>query len=199
MASGPPPRSCGEKGGAVRWDQLFADLEAQLEAEVARDLMLEVADRIRRERAQVGLPERLLAHRCAPVSVSLQGGLVVGGEVQDVGLDWVLVQEGVGRTALVPLAAVLAVSGLTAAVSSGADARMARRFGFGYALRGVSRDRAVVALVDVSGATVTGTIDAVGADALELSEHPSDLPRRPENVTARRVVPFTAVAALRTA
>jgi hypothetical protein len=91
------------------------------------------------------------------------------------------------------------VSGLTAAVSSGADARMARRFGFGYALRGVSRDRAVVALVDVSGATVTGTIDAVGADALELSEHPSDLPRRPENVTARRVVPFTAVAALRTA
>ena len=56
-----------------------------------------------------------------------------------------------------------------------------------------------MALVDVSGATVTGTIDAVGADALELSEHPSDLPRRPENVTARRVVPFTAVAALRTA
>ena len=119
--------------------------------------------------------------------------------MQDVGLDWLLVQEGVGRTALVPLASVLAVSGLTAAVSSGADARMARRFGFGYALRGVSRDRAVVALVDVSGATVTGTIDAVGADALELSEHPSDLPRRPENVIARRVVPFTAVAALRTA
>lgn len=183
----------------MRWDQLFADLEAQLEAEEARGLVLEVADRIRRERALVGLPERLLAHRYAPVTVCLQGGLVVGGEVQDVGLDWLLVQEGVGRTVLVPLAAVLAVSGLTAAVSAGADARMARRFGFGYALRGVSRDRSVVALVDVSGATVTGTIDAVGADALELSEHPSDLPRRPENVTARRVVPFTAVAALRTA
>ena len=126
----------------MRWDQLFADLEAQLEAEEARDLMLEVADRIRRERAQVALPERLLAHRCAPVTVSLRGGLVVGGDVQDVGLDWLLVQESVGRPALVPLAAVLAVSGLTAAVSSGADARMARRFGFGYALRGVSRDRA---------------------------------------------------------
>ena len=167
----------------MRWDQLFADLEAQLEAEEARDLMLEVADRTRRERALVGLPERLLAHRCAQVTVSLQGGLVVGGDVQDVGLDWLLVQERIGRTALVPLAAVLAVSGLTAAVSSGVDARMARRFGFGYALRGVSRDRAVVALVDVS-AVVTGTIDAVGADALELSEHPSDLPRRPENVTA---------------
>ena len=59
---------------------------------------------------------------------------------------------------------------------------MARRFGFGHAARGLSRDRAVVALADVGGSAVTGTIDAVGADALELSEHASDLPRRPENV-----------------
>ena len=55
VAAGPPARSCGDKGEQVRWDQLFADLEAQLEAEEARDLRLEVADRIRRERAQVGL------------------------------------------------------------------------------------------------------------------------------------------------
>ena len=54
------PGAAGREGEQVRWNQLFADLEAQLEAEEARDLMLEVADRIRRERAQGGLPERLL-------------------------------------------------------------------------------------------------------------------------------------------
>ena len=43
----------------------------------------------------------------------------------------------------------------------------------------------------------SGTIDAVGADALDLSEHPADLARREENVVARRVVPFTAIVAVR--
>jgi hypothetical protein len=51
----------------------------------------------------------------------------------------------------------------------------------------------------VSGAVVTGTIDAVGRDHLELSEHPADLPRRSENVTGRRVVPFSALVLVRPA
>jgi hypothetical protein len=182
----------------VRWQQLFADLEARLEAEDARERGLEVADRTRRERALVGMPERLLAHRGRALQLRLLGGQVLDAEVADVGLDWVLLHERVGRTALVPMGALLAVSGLAGAATSGSAATMARRFGFGYALRGLSRDRAVVALADVSGATVTGTVDAVGADALELAEHPGDLPRREENVTARRVVPFSAIASLRT-
>lgn len=192
--AGPRP----DEGEPVRWQQLFADLEAQLEAEDVRELTLEVADRTRRERALVGLPERLLGHRGSFVQLRLLGGQLLDGEVADVGLDWFLVQERAGRTALVPTGAVLAISGLTAAATAGSTATMARRFGFGYAARGLSRDRAVVALADVGGATVTGTIDTVGADALELSEHPSDVPRRPENVTARRVVPFSAIASLRT-
>ena len=73
----------------MRWQQLFADLEAQLEAEEARDLALEVADRTRRERALVGVPERLLAHRGRTRSqLRLLGGQVLAGEVVDVGLDW---------------------------------------------------------------------------------------------------------------
>ena len=45
----------------MRWDQLFGDLEGQLAHEQRRDLDLEVADRTRRERALIGLHERLLA------------------------------------------------------------------------------------------------------------------------------------------
>jgi|tagenome__1003787_1003787.scaffolds.fasta_scaffold20966020_4 hypothetical protein len=182
----------------MRWEQLFADLEAQLEAEDVRELALEVADRTRRERALVGVPERLLAHRGRMLQLRLLGGQVLAGEVVDVGLDWCLLAEGAGRRALVPTSALLSLSGLTGAATTGTAARMARRFGFGHAARGLSRDRAVVAVADIGGSTVTGTIDAVGADALELSEHASDLPRRPENVIARRAVPFTAVASVRT-
>jgi len=182
----------------MRWQQLFADLEAQLEAEEGRELALEVADRTRRERALVGVPERLLGHRGRPLQLRLLGGQVLVGEVVDVGLDWCLLAETIGRSALVPISAVLTLSGLTGAVTAGSAATMARRFGFGHAARGLSRDRAVVALADIGGSTVTGTIDAVGADALELSEHASDLPRRPENVLGRRVVPFAAIASVRT-
>ena len=53
-------------GRAMRWDELFADLGAQWEAEARRELDGEVADRTRRERALVGLHERLSAARgCA--------------------------------------------------------------------------------------------------------------------------------------
>jgi hypothetical protein len=43
---------------------------------------------------------------------------------------------------------------------------------------------------------LTGTIDAVGQDALDLAEHPLDLPRRAEHVTDVRVVPFPAIGAV---
>jgi hypothetical protein len=44
---------------------------------------------------------------------------------------------------------------------------------------------------------LSGTIDAVGRDVLELSEHAADLPRRAANVTGRRLVPFSAMVLLR--
>ena len=47
--------------GSMRWERLFADLEAQLEGELRRDLDAEVADRTRRELAQVDLGARLSA------------------------------------------------------------------------------------------------------------------------------------------
>ena len=56
----------------MRWDRLFDDLQAQMDAEGQRELDLEVSDRTRRERAQVGLHERFIAHRGAVVDLSLQ-------------------------------------------------------------------------------------------------------------------------------
>ena len=181
----------------MRWEQLFSDLEGQWEAEARRDLDQEVADRTRRERATVGLFERLAASVEAEVGVRLLAGPPLRGVLSDVGDGWLLLGgDRGGQSALVPLTAVTAVTGLGVRAP---EAKLARRFGFGYALRGLSRDRAVVALTDVSGAVATGTIGGVGRDCFDLTEHAPDDPRRPENVTGRRLVPFAAVACLQPA
>jgi hypothetical protein len=184
-------------GGEMRWDRLFDDLQAQLDADSVRELHLEVSDRTRRERAQVGLHERFVAHRGLGIEVRLLTGVVVSGTVADAGLDWLLMYERGERGSLVPFGAIVAINGLGSRAAAGPAVATAKRFGLGYALRGLSRDRSVVSLADVSGSVTTGTVDAVGADALDLSEHPADLPRRAENVVARRVIPFTAIVVVR--
>ena len=181
----------------MRWDRLFDDLQAQMDADGLRERDLEVSDRTRRERAQVGLSERLIAHGGLPVELRLATGVLVAGTLADAGSDWVLVHDTGDRGSLVPLGAIVAITGLGVRAAAGSGAVTGRRFGLGYALRGLSRDRSVVSLTDRGGSVTTGTIDAVGADALDLSEHPADVARRPQNVVARRVIPFAAIVVVR--
>jgi hypothetical protein len=131
------------------------------------------------------------------VELRLAAAVLVSGTIADAGSDWLLVHERGDRGSLVPFGAIVAVNGLGARASVGSSAVAAKRFGLGYALRGLSRDRAVVSLADIGGSVTTGTIDAVGADALDLSEHPADVARRAENIVARRVIPFTAIVVVR--
>ena len=77
----------------------------------ARELDAEVADRTRRERAAVGLRERLAAGRAAARSASCWAlRRPLEGRVADVGDDWVLLETASG-SALVPLAATASWSG----------------------------------------------------------------------------------------
>ena len=179
----------------MRWDRLFDDLAAQLTRDENRERESEVADRTRRERAMLDAHTRMLANvDAARVGLRLPGR-VVTGRLVDVGPDWALVETAPERPCLVAVAAVRGITGL------GPGARtpsvVAKRFGLGAALRAVSRDRAVVELADVDGRTVTGTIDVVGADHLELAEHAADEPRRAANVTGRVLVPFWSLGSVR--
>ncbi len=177
----------------MRWDGLFEDLEGQLAAEERRELDSEVAERTRRERALVDLGSRLAA-AAGSVTVSLDGGAIVAGAVEDLGADWVLMRPGKdGREVLVPLSGVLSVGGL---LGGSAPARTARRFGLGSALRALSRDRATVAVVLRGGVRVVGTIDAVGADHLDLAEHEEGELRRRANVRRTLALPFAAVVSI---
>ncbi len=182
----------------MRWERLFDDLEAQLAAEAALDLTAEVADRTRRERAMLGLHERLAGmRRAGQVTAEVAGLGTVRAVVADVGADWVLLGAGPERSILVPFAALRSLGGLAGRTSPATA--VAKGFTLGAALRAVSRDRAVVTVIDADGRRRTGTIDAVGQDAMDLAEHPADLPRRLEHVSEVRTIPFAAIGAVQRA
>jgi len=179
----------------MRWEGLFDDLEGQLAAEERRELDDEVAERTRRERALVTLEARLAAAAGSGIRLRLVDGTRVDGVLDDRGRDWVLVRtDRGGRDLLVPLASVVTLSALH---REAGDPGTARRFGLGYALRALARDRATVAVTLAGGCpALVGTIDAVGADHLDLAEHPEGVPRRRENVTAVTTVPFGALVSV---
>ncbi|HOF63727.1 MAG TPA: hypothetical protein PLL54_05425 [Dermatophilaceae bacterium] len=179
----------------MRWDRLFADLEAQLASDAQAALAGEIADRTRRERALVGLHDRLLAVTGrSDIAVCIAGLGVVQGSVADVGADWLLLRKAPDRDHLVPFAAVVWAHGLSGRITP--PSVVARSFGVGAALRALSRDRVVVTVAAVDGSRHTGTIDAVGADAIDLAVHAADVPRRQQHVIDVRTMPFTAICAV---
>jgi hypothetical protein len=181
----------------TRWESLFADLEAELAAGEAAALSAEVAERTRIEVARLRLVDRLrpaLGHR---IRLSTLAG-PVEGTLRDLGPDWLLAAEWTGRAALVPLAAVTTVAGLSArSAPPGAEGPVAARLDLRYALRRLARDRAAVALTLAGGGTVTDTLDRVGADFVELAEHPLEEFRRPAAVRQVLTIPLAAVHLVR--
>lgn len=183
----------------MRWDELFADLEAQVDQAAAAELDLEVADRSRRELAAITLLDRASAYRGAVVQVGVRGHGALQGVLADAAEHWLLVEESGGREVLVPSAGCLWLRGLGRAADVQAEQSLARRLGLGPALRSLARGRVPVQLGLADGSQLSGTIDRVHADHLDLAEHPSDELRRPTAVRGVRTVPFAALALVRPA
>jgi len=94
------------------------------------------------------------------------------------------------------VAAVGSVAGLGSA--TGVSEGVVRgRLDLRRALRGLARDRSAVQVLLDDGSVHVGTLDAVGADFVELAEHAADEPRRATAVRGVRVVSLAAVAAVR--
>jgi hypothetical protein len=179
----------------MRWERLFADLEAQLEAAAAAELEGEVAERTRGEAAALRLVDRARPAEGGPVRLTVTGYGELDGALVDVSAEWLLVaRPGLGE-ALVPWPAVTSIFGLGPdSAVPGTEGRVAARLRVTTALRAIARDRSPVTLRLRDGSGLTGTIDRVGADFVELAEHDLAEPRRGTNVSRQLVVPVAALA-----
>jgi hypothetical protein len=182
----------------VRWDELFADLEAQADALELAERATEVSERARIEFASIAMLERLRAGIGGPLRVQLLGGLNVAGTLVRAGSDWLLCQEGPGREALIATSAVRAVHGLgRLSAVPGSGGPVLARLTLRSALRGIARDRSGVRLHLVDGEVLDATIDRVGADFIEAARHPASEARRRGEVREVVLMPMAALAAVR--
>jgi len=184
----------------MRWQQLFADLQAQFDEEEASAERAESASRARAEIGAVALARRLSGAVGSPLSLRCAGAGPVVGVLVEVGVDWLLLEDESGRPSLVAASAVRTVGGLGRRTTMPEELGPVRgRLDLRRALRGLARDRSAVQVVLEDGTVVIGTVDRVGADYVEIAEHPVDLPRRAEAVQGVSAVVISAIAVVRTA
>jgi len=182
----------------TRWDGLFADLEAQAVALEAAERAGEVEERIRIESGALRVVDRLRSSIGGVIRVRCQAGTSVDGTVRRSGSDWLLLDEGAGREALVSLRAVVELSGLgRSAAVPGSESVVEARLTFRIALRGLVRDRSTVQVRLTDGRTVIGTLDRVGADFVELAEHAAGESRRAAEVRDVLLLPVQAIVLVR--
>ena len=182
----------------MRWQQLFADLQAQFEEEETAAERGESASRARAEIGAVALAQRLRGAEGDMLSLRCGAAGQVNGALREVGADWLLVEDEQGRSSLVATSAVRAVSGLGRRTAVAEEVGVVRsRLDLRRALRGLARDRSAVQVVLDDGSRLSGTLDRVGADYVELAEHPLDVPRRAEAVQRVSALVIGAIAVVR--
>ena len=188
----------------MRWDRLFADLDVRFEELADAELLAEMAERTRAAAGAIRLTARLAGAVDRPLRVSTTAGATLGGVLERVGPDWVLLGEAPGREVVISLAQVTTIEGLTAGTGS-APTGIGLRLDLRHVLRGVVRDRAPVAVLvpgssagsPTAGTEITGTLDRVGADFVELAVHAPWEPRRAADVRTVLALPLATVVAVR--
>ena len=77
----------------MRWEQLFADLEAQLASAHQQGVEEEAAEQARAEYSRVRLTDRLRLRQGEPVRALLTGAVPLEGRVRTVGAGWVVLED----------------------------------------------------------------------------------------------------------
>ncbi len=188
----------------MRWDDLFAELESQLEQELGAEELDLLAEEERLRLGRLSLRDRLLAMTGAghgePVRLVLHDGSQPTVAVTAVGRDWIageLAVSGPRRSCVIPLAAVSAALPDDRQLERSREVRppepagsLSARLGLTFVLRDLCRRRSGVDLHTSTG-HLHGTIDRVGRDHLDLAEHDLDLPRRAAAVERVRILPLS--------
>ncbi len=179
----------------MRWQELFADLEAQARSLEQEELETEIVDRIRGEIAEIRLINRIRSAVGSRIRLQVQAVGLVEGRLDRVGKDWLLLAtpyDVVIATAAVGAALDLPV----AAVSPDGLSPLESKLGLTAVLRAIAVDRSAVTVRLRDGSSYTGTPDRVGADFVDVSLHDLADPRRDRAVRGRCTIAFAALAAV---
>lgn len=177
--------------GSARFDDLLAGIVAEAAAADAAALDADIAEVERAARAEWRLLDRVRAAHQA--RLDLTSGPQVTGLVAAVGRDVVVLASDDADWAI-PVWGIAGLVDLGEAVREPASA--SERLGLASVLRAWARQRSVVRVLRVGAGPLDGTIDAVGADHLDLAEHDPGEPRRPDAVRRRSTIPLGAIAAV---
>ncbi|GAA1489913.1 hypothetical protein [Brachybacterium sacelli] len=156
----------------MRFDRIFEDLEGRFAHHEREEMRAVSEDLARAERAQLSLADRLRGAGGSSLTLHLGPSLRLEGVVDDVGEEWVALQEeGGGRRTVVPLAAIALVDGLSSRARP-AEESLRSPLGLGSVLRAIARDRGVVRLETTAGG-IMGRLAAVGVDAVDVHSLPT--------------------------
>ena len=194
----------------VRWDNLFDDLEGQLEHELNAE---EIDLRAEEERLRLGrlsLRDRLTSlaaiRGAGIIRVALVSGETITLRPTTFGRDWLaadlLDAPTVGAQCVLPLSAIAGVIvtqtevPASLAAEPGRAARLVDRIGLSFVLRDLCRRRSSLDVHTRTG-LLTGTIDRVGRDHLDLAVHAAGTLRRASEVHQYRIVPLAEIQLVR--
>lgn len=197
----------------MRWNNLFDDLESQLEHELGAE---EVDLKGEEERLRLGrltLRDRLMSIYAAgtegtgAVRLSLCDGTILRLQPLAFGKDWmsatVLDESRRRAQVVVPIWAIGSITLDREQIGSSLVAPqpeqqrgLAARLSLAFVLRDLCRRRRAIELL-LTGGVVHGTIDRVGRDHCDLAVHEVGVPRRDADVVQYRVVPFNQLLLVR--
>lgn len=195
---------------SVQWDHLFEDLADQFAAEREEAEQRAAIDDERLRIARLTVRDRLAA-----LATGLRPGEHIGLQLHtdervdivpvEFGADWFGAElAGIGGSygaCLVPIAGVAALL-LTpdqverSLIPQPARSSVTERLSIHIALRDLARRRTVCELLTPAGA-ITGTIDRVARDHLDIAVHDPETVRRNRSVRVTRIVPLRDIMLVR--
>jgi len=148
----------------MRWDELFADLQAQFAATATAQAHLEVAELAEAEMAATTLSDRWRAKRRQELWLRLRDGTDRTGTVADVAQEWIVLAAGPRRT-LIPRHAVVLARPL--GHSAPPPSRVESALGLGHVLRAMAQEQLDVVVHTVAG-IYRGRFTRVGGDHCDV-------------------------------
>ncbi|MBT2485438.1 MULTISPECIES: hypothetical protein [unclassified Microbacterium] len=197
----------------MHWDRLFEELEGQLasEWEAERAALDAESERLRISRLELRARLRVLCATGADATLDLGDGQRLPVTLEAMGADWIAAISRVGTGPRLPRPTLIipqhAITGLTldhGMILSSLEQtdpqghELRERMTLGFVMRDLARRRVPVHISTLVGEDVHGTIDRAAADHLDLALHDAGEARRAGAVQGFRLIPFTAVTAVRT-